>query len=351
MHTTDYALPVIDLNDLHTSTDHGAFYQGLGRITRDSGFFYLKGHGLDAKIIQDIQQQSLKFFQLPLHEKNKIAMLHSAHFRGYTRVASERTAQRPDYREQIDIGAELPALTVDAQQAAYYRLQGPNQWPDLVGFKEAVEAFQQQAHPLSIALLRHFLIALQQDPHALDTLIDPERPSHLLKLIHYPAAQDASQSQGVGAHKDSGIITLLLQDQVGGLQVKTAQGWKDIPYLEDACIVIIGEALELASNGYLHGNIHRVQAPQNGQDRYSTAFFLTPNIFAGDIPILPLPAELAALAQGPDYDPDNPLYQQIGLNTLKGRLRSHLDVTEKHYPQEYLKLTQQTPRLVAETDS
>ncbi|TCM67025.1 2-oxoglutarate-Fe(II)-dependent oxygenase superfamily protein [Acinetobacter calcoaceticus] len=111
-----------------------------------------------------------------------------------------------------------------------------------------------------------------------------------------------------------------------------------MPYVENAFIVIVGEILELASNGYLHGNIHRVNTPQTGLDRYSVAFFLTPNIFAGDIPLLNLKPALAELALGPDYDPLNPLYSNVGLNSLKGRLRSHPDVTERHYPQEYVQL-------------
>lgn len=336
-----FALPIIDLTEVNScnAMDMASFTLNLREICRESGFFYLLGHDFTTEELAEVQTLAHAFFALDPAEKNNIAMVNSPHFRGYNHVAAESTQQRPDYREQIDIGAELTALELNAQSPNYYRLQGPNQWPQhWPEFREKITAFQGKARQLSIELLRHFLIALQQPADALDILIDPAHPAELLKLLHYPASSNPDHRQGVGAHKDSGIITLLTQDPIGGLQVYTQNSWKDIPYVEGALIVIIGEVLELASNGYLHGNIHRVNAPQAGQDRYSIAYFLTPNIFAGDIPILDLKPELAALALGPDYEPHNPLYRNVGLNTLKGRLRSHLDVTERHYPKEYQQL-------------
>lgn len=345
---SQFALPIIDLTDVN-STNTAAFANNLRQISRDSGFFYLRGHGFSAAELAEVQQLAHDFFALPAAEKQKIAMVNSAHFRGYNQVAAESTQQRPDYREQIDIGAELPALKLTEDSPNYYRLQGPNQWPaHWPEFQRKISAYQAKARKLTIELLRHFLAALEQPRDALDVLIDPDHPAELLKLIHYPASQDPTQAQGVGAHKDSGIITLLSQDPIGGLQVYGKAGWFDVPYVEDAFIVIIGEVFELASNGYLHGNIHRVNTPQAEQDRYSIAYFLTPNIFAGDIPLLDLKPELAALALGPDYEPHNPLYKNVGLNTLKGRLRSHLDVTERHYPKEYAQLKDKQ-RLSTET--
>lgn len=350
-HSTQLALPIIDLNDVNQAMEMPSFAENLRQISRDSGFFYLRGHGFSPEELTEVQHLAHQFFALTPTEKQKIAMINSPHFRGYNHVAAESTQQRPDYREQIDIGAELPALDLDENHPNYYRLQGPNQWPEhWPEFRVKISAFQTKARQLSIELLKHFLTALEQPTDALDILIDPAHPAELLKLLHYPASADPEHRQGVGAHKDSGIITLLTQDPIGGLQVYSQNSWKDIPYVEGALIVIIGEVLELASNGYLHGNIHRVNAPQTGQDRYSIAYFLTPNIFAGDIPILDLKPELAALALGPDYEPHNPLYSNVGLNTLKGRLRSHLDVTERHYPKEYKQL-QNKQALVEETET
>ncbi|TCM67024.1 2-oxoglutarate-Fe(II)-dependent oxygenase superfamily protein [Acinetobacter calcoaceticus] len=220
----NFALPMIDLAQLSEGENHAAFYHNLRTISRDSGFFYLRGHDFSPADFAQIFANSQAFFALTAQQKQQIAMVNSAQFRGYSQVAAEYTQQKPDHREQIDIGAELEALALQADNPAYYRLQGPNQWPAaLPDFKQQVLAYVDKARALSIELLRHFLIALEQPADALDELISEQTPAHLFKLIHYPASQ-AEQRQGVGAHKDSGILTLLIQDQVGGLQVKTENG-------------------------------------------------------------------------------------------------------------------------------
>ena len=145
----------------------------------------------------------------------------------------------------------------------------------------------------------------------------------------------------MGAHKDGGLLTLLLTDDVGGLQVHTEQGWIDVPPRRDAFVINIGEMLELATNGYLRANVHRVVSPRPGVDRYSIAYFFSPSLHAQEIPLLALPAELARKARGPESDPLNPLFRHIGTNALKGRLRSHLDVAERFYPEQFAQLQAQ----------
>ena len=148
--------------------------------------------------------------------------------------------------------------------APWLHLQGPNLWPqaaDLPQFKTTVLDYQQTLREVAIKLLRAFLVALDQPADALDDLIaDP--PVHLLKLVRYPASSAAADAQGVGAHKDTGILTLLLQDEVGGLEVESDHGWIAVPPLQDAFVINIGEILELATNGYLRANVHRVVTPQ-----------------------------------------------------------------------------------------
>lgn len=179
------------------------------------------------------------------------------------------------------------------------------------------------------------MLALGQQEDALDYLISGS-PNELLKLIHYPKI-DQINYQGVGAHKDSNILTLLLQDQTGGLQVLSGDHWVDIPYVEDAFIINIGEILELATNGYLVANVHQVYSPTY-QDRYLVAYFISPNLFSGETPILELPPELQKLAKGPTSDPFNVILKNAGQNSIKSRLRSHLDVTQKFYPKQYAEL-------------
>ena len=122
----------------------------------------------------------------------------------------------------------------------------------------------------------------------------------------------------------------MLQDDRGGLQVEHEGGWIDAVPVPGAFVVNIGEALELASNGYLQATVHRVVAPPAGTDRISVAFFMSARLDA-TVPLLDLPPELAAVAQGPSRDPSNPLLAKVGENHLKGRLRSHPDVAARHY--------------------
>lgn len=334
-------LPILDLSLLQQQSTRAGFIQQLQQTAREIGFFYLVGHGISSARIQQMQQLSRQFFALPQAEKDQIAMIHSRHFRGYSRPNAENTRNQPDFREQIDIGPELPALQGD-NLPLWANMQGPNQWPaHWPEFQEKVTAWQQDLRQVAIRLLQAFMLALGQQPDVLQHLVEGAA-NELLKLIHYPVA-DVAQNQGVGPHKDSNILTLLLQDQVGGLQVWSAGAWLDVPYVEDSFIVNIGEILELATNGYLVANPHRVISPTH-QDRYSVAYFISPNLFAGEIPVLNLPPELQALAQGPQSDPLNPLLGNAGENSMKSRLRSHLDVTAKYYP-EQLQLLQLQGRL------
>jgi len=134
---------------------------------------------------------------------------------------------------------------------------------------------------------------------------------------------------------------LLLQDRVGGLQVETGEGWIDVPPTENTFVVNIGEVLELVTNGYLRATPHRVHTPPVGVDRYSIAYFISPRLDAGSVPVLQLPPHLARLATGPETDPLNPLLHHVGENSLKGRVRSHLPVTKRFYPEIYRQLVEQ----------
>jgi len=210
------------------------------------------------------------------------------------------------------------------------RLQGPNQWPQaLPELRSLVLRWQQSAIEVLARLLRAYALALGQAEDALRPLYGNE-PHHLVKLIRYPGRDATGSDQGVGAHKDAGLLTLLLQDHIGGLQVETAQGWIDVAPLPGTFVVNIGELLELASDGYLRATLHRVVAPPAGIERVSVAFFLGARLDA-TVPLLQLPAALAAQAHGPESDPSNPLFRSVGQNYLKGRLRSHPDVAGRHH--------------------
>jgi len=155
-------------------------------------------------------------------------------------------------------------------------------------------------------------------------------PATLIKVVRYPGIADTTQ--GVGAHKDSGVLTLLsVEPGSHGLQVELSRGqWIDVPPLPGAFIVNTGELLEVASGGYLRATQHRVLAPSPGHDRVSIPFFLNPSLDA-QVPIIALPPELAARSRGVEADPNNPIFNTYGENAWKSRTRAHPDVAELHH--------------------
>ena len=329
--STSLAIPQLDLSRFDAGdAPRAEFLHELRTAARDVGFFYLNGHGIEPDLLHEVLEVAGRFFALPEAEKLAIEMVNSPHFRGYNRVARELTRGTPDWREQIDIGAERPALPRSSAMPAWARLQGPNQWPrNLPELRTTTIRWQSAALGVLHRLLTAFSLALGESADALEALYR-EEPHYLVKLIRYPGRDATHGDQGVGAHKDSELLTLLLQDSHGGLQVETPGGWIDVTPRPGALVVNIGELLELASDGYLRATRHRVVTPPAGVERISAAFFLGARLDA-TVPLLQLPPRLAAQAQGPESDPNNPLFRSVGQNYLKGRLRSHPDVARRHH--------------------
>ena len=332
-HTSDItALPILDLSQLDgTPSQRQAFLDDLRHAARDVGFFYLTGHGIDAGLLDQVQDHARQFFALPDSEKTAVGMINSPHFRGYNRSASEITRGQPDQREQFDLGAEREVLPLNADSPLWARLQGPNQWPEaLPQLKPLLLDWQQAMTQMSLRLLRAFAQALSLPEDAFDRLYG-DKPNEHIKLMRYPGQASTASNQGVGAHKDSGFLSFLLQDQQAGLQVEIEEGrWIDALPRDNTLVVNIGELLELATNGYLRATVHRVVSPPVGSERLSIAFFLGAQLDAV-VPLYPLPTALLREARGPASDPLNPLFRDVGWNYLKGRLRSHPDVAQRFY--------------------
>jgi isopenicillin N synthase-like dioxygenase len=323
--TTD-RLPILDFRRFDLPAERATFLDELREVSHDIGFFYLTGHGI-AAASDEILALARRFFALDEAEKLAVQMVHSPQFRGYNRAGAERTRGRADWREQFDIGAERPTL---AAGPAWARLQGPNQWPAaLPELRPALLRWQAAATAVLRRLLGAFALALDQDEATFEPLLG-DAPNQHVKLIRYPGQDRGGDGQGVGPHKDSSLLTLLLQDDRNGLQVETETGWIDAVPLAGSFVVNIGEQLELAANGYLRATMHRAVNPPPGTDRISAALFLGARLDTV-IPVLDLPPDLAALAPGPAEDPLNPLYHETGRNYLKGRLRSHPDVARRHH--------------------
>lgn len=336
------ALPVIDLRDgrVEDPTVRAELLERLRTAAHTHGFFYVTGHGIPPFVLEDLFAATKEFFALPEEQRREISNLNSPQFRGYTSLRTEHTGGLPDEREQIDLGQERTPLTLGPSDPAYLRLLGPNQWPTQVpDLRPAVLAWLAEATRVAKAVLSLLAESLSGDPHWFDRWFDSEAVTNT-KLVRYPAPQfsaddeaaaEATDGQGVGAHKDYGWLALLLQDEHQGLQVRADDGsWIDATPLEGSLVFNVGEALEFATGGYLRANVHRVVSPRGGADRYSIPFFLAPRLDAVVDPI-PLPAELAAQARGVEQDPANPIYDQYGRKALVGWLRSHPEVAKRHH--------------------
>jgi isopenicillin N synthase-like dioxygenase len=109
---------------------------------------------------------------------------------------------------------------------------------------------------------------------------------------------------------------------------RPGRGWVDVPPLEGAFIVNIGELLEVATGGYLRATEHRVNLDGPAGERISVPYFFNPRLDA-QIPLLALPAELRARASA-RHDPSDPIFSVYGRNAWKSRLRAHPDVASAH---------------------
>ncbi|MEO5608236.1 MAG: 2-oxoglutarate and iron-dependent oxygenase domain-containing protein [Ornithinibacter sp.] len=331
--TQQARLPVLDL----TVLDHGEaatrrFRDDLRRATHEFGFFYLTGHGIPDEVVLRAFSVARTFFALPLEEKLRVEMAKSPHFRGYNRTGGELTGGRTDWREQIDIGAEREAVS-DPGSPAYMRLEGPNLWPSAQPeLREVFTQWSERCASIGTRLLREWAAALDSPADVFDPAF-ADRPSTLIKLIRYPGRQsDPATAQGVGAHKDPGVLTLLMVEPgKEGLQVEHHGAWIDAPAMPGAFVVNIGELMEFATRGYLKATVHRVASPEPGGDRLSIPFFFNPALDS-TMPLLTLPAELAAEAEGVSQDPTNVISGTFGDNLLKARLRAHPDVAAAHHP-------------------
>jgi isopenicillin N synthase-like dioxygenase len=316
-------LPEVDLR--HPS---GQLRERLREAAHEVGFFYLTGHGVSPALARRVLAAARRLFALPPADKDAVAMVRSPHFRGYTRLGGELTGGEVDWREQIDLGPEREPVGAPGRPD-YLWLQGPNQWPTgLPELPGIIAEWDAAMAAVARTLLRHWAAALGSPPEVFEDAF-AETPATLIKIVRYPAA--AAGSQGVGAHRDSGVLTLLLAEPASrGLQVRSGRdgdGWIDVPVRDGAFIVNIGELLELASGGYLRATEHRVNVSRTA-DRISLPYFFNPRLDAR-IPTLSLPPELAARAR-PRADPSDPIFSVYGRNAWKSRLRAHPDVAAAH---------------------
>lgn len=273
-------LPIIDISPLYTTdtAGHRTIAEQIDRACREWGFFYIKGHPIKAERIDELSGHAQRFFALPAAEKLEIDITKSQHHRGYGAVATEQLdpSQPCDLKETFDMGFHMP--DEHPEVLAGKPLRGPNRHPTQIGtWQPLLEAHYRDMQALSCTLLRAIAMALEIEDDFFDKRFI--EPISVFRMIHYPprATATSADQQGAGAHTDYGCITLLHQDQAGGLQVQNVNGdWIDAPPITGTYVVNIGDMMARWSNDRYKSTPHRVISPL-GVDRYSMPFFAEPH--------------------------------------------------------------------------
>jgi isopenicillin N synthase-like dioxygenase len=275
------ALPVINVSGLSASdpAKRAAVGAALAAACLDKGFFYCVGHGIPQGLIDAVFAESKAFFDQPEAVKLDVDKANSPANRGYERMRGQtlEAGAPADLKEGFYIGTEL-ALD-DPRVVAGRFNRGPNQWPaDLPGFRPAMMAYFAAMTDLGERLMRGIALSLDL---AEDRFASFSRdPLATLRPLHYPPQPDdaAPNEKGAGAHTDFGGLTLLLQDDVGGLQVwdNANETWVHAPPMPGAFVVNLGDMIARWTNGHYRSTLHRV-VNASGRERYSVPFFFTGN--------------------------------------------------------------------------
>jgi len=286
------ALPVIDVSPLAGPAPAAARASGTAQIQaacRDRGFFYITGHGVPAGLLDQLADASAEFFALPPADKLEIAMERGGlAWRGYFPVGAELTSGRPDLKEGLYFGTELAGD--DPRVRAGLPLHGRNLFPRQVPRLEPlVLSYLDALTRAGQAVLTGVALSLdlEADYFAAGYTADP---TVLFRIFHYPPSPPQTQDWGVGEHTDYGLITLLAQDDSGGLQVAAPEGWIDAPPIPGTLVCNIGDMLDRLTGGWYRSTPHRVRN-LSGHGRLSFPFFLDPG-FGAEVP--PLPHRAAA---------------------------------------------------------
>jgi isopenicillin N synthase-like dioxygenase len=274
-------IPVVDLTgfeDVTGAADRVA--AEIGEACRNAGFFYVVGHGVDQALQQRLEAVSRAFFAQETSKKLEIAMERGGRaWRGYFPVGAELTSGRPDQKEGLYFGSELEED--HPKVVARVPLHGRNLFPDVPGFRTTVLAYMDAMTRLGHTLMRGVALSLGLEGAYFDDRYTRD-PLILFRIFNYPALATPQVEQelwSVGEHTDYGLLTILRQDDSGGLQVKTGARWLDAPPIPGSFVCNIGDMLDRMTGGLYRSTPHRVRNA-SGRSRLSFPFFFDPSFDA-----------------------------------------------------------------------
>lgn len=266
-----------------------------------AGFLYIRNHRIPAPLTNALFSLARRFFALPQQRKLALSMDRAGlAWRGYFPVGSELTSGRPDWKEGLYLGQEHPPDHPDVIRSV--PMHGANQWPtapELAGMPHVARAYMAALTALGHTLMSAVALALGLSYDYFRTRFTDE-PTVLFRIFNYPdgCATD-EQPWGVQKHTDMGFLTILAQDECGGLEIETLSGeWISAPPIPDTFVINIGDMLEYWTHGLYRATPHRVRNT-SARDRLSMPLFFDPNWHAT---LAPIPRELIAhpIADTPD---------------------------------------------------
>jgi isopenicillin N synthase-like dioxygenase len=272
-------LPIIDVSALVTRTgDTTKTADQLALACRKSGFFYITGHAVSEDLQSRLEDLSRDFFRLPADAKLSIDMSKGGKaWRGYFPVGGELTSGKPDLKEGLYFGQELSPDHPLVRSST--PMHGPNLFPESNPlFRATVLEYLDAMTKLGHALVEGIALSLGLESSYFADRYTRE-PLTLFRIFHYPAAtqtESESRSWGVGEHTDYGLLTILKQDETGGLEVKSSTGWIEALPVPGTFICNIGDMLDRMTGGIYRSTPHRVKSPID-HDRFSFPFFFDPN--------------------------------------------------------------------------
>jgi isopenicillin N synthase-like dioxygenase len=283
-------LPVVDIQPLISGTSSRRVAGEIARACSECGFFYVVGHGVHEDLQRRLEALSREFFAKPLDSKMAIRMeLGGRAWRGYFPVGDELTSGKPDLKEGIYFGAELsddhPLVKANVP------LHGRNLFPaDMPEFRDAVLDYLAAMTSLGHTLMSGIALSLGLDASYFSDRYTAD-PLVLFRIFNYPpptAVPPTREPQwGVGEHTDYGLLTILKQDDSGGLQVKSGSTWIAAPPVPGSFVCNIGDMLDRMTGGRYRSTPHRVRNVAR-RGRLSFPFFFDPN-FNADIKPIELP--------------------------------------------------------------
>ncbi len=273
-------IPLVDFKGFRAGNpaDKQRIAGEIGEALNSVGFFYLANHGIPTEIMDGVFRASKDFFAHPLDWKDKVSSTKTTNHRGYFPVGGENVDPRHtrDLKEGFDIGFEGPNTQQDETKTD---LRGKNQWPDgLPVFRTALEVYYQHCVDLGRELCRAMALAANVDEATFDRNI--EHSESRMRLLSYPPQPGGPKDErtfGAGAHTDCGCLTILAQDNIGGLAARNSAGqWIAADPIPGTLICNVGDMMEQWSGGRFASTVHRV-INNSDRTRYSVALFFNPS--------------------------------------------------------------------------